>query len=347
MYNAVFTQKMRCAIENINHARVELESRFSGLPHAHTTLIKSLISRADPETGLVEGLNYRDLADILVVDHAPGRRGCGTPQKQTIRSYLRTIEENCGEDFRLISFGQKIKFHFLQMPKIYAYFFAQNELYTDTTDDVKPSNILDPYETFNTVDVIPEPEKSINFPGEAEFENAAKKVLLINKTNKLTGEGDNKFFTAKQPIAQNFYPNAETIAEALSRGFTSVIEPKELTAFIRHNQQSQTQWADFNPVYLTWLERASEYQQRKQATAQLRSKSYGYFGNQTRHQTELERVTQQNRDAIAPSGEPYGYAIDVGTCHQPTYCVGIPSADELISAALREQEWRERQRNVA
>lgn len=70
-----------------NKARLEIESAFNGLPHVHTTLIKSLITRADPETGIVENLSYREIAEFLAIYHAPGRRGAGIPKKETIRSY--------------------------------------------------------------------------------------------------------------------------------------------------------------------------------------------------------------------------------------------------------------------
>ena len=337
-------------IKNYNQARLELESRFDGLPHTHTTLIKSLISRADPITGLVEGLNYRDLADILKVDHAPGRKGCGTPQKQTIRSYLRTIEDNCSDNFRLISFGQKIKFQFIQMPKIYTYFFDQNDLYIEDESHSKPSNLLDKYETFNTVDVICNLEKSFNYPGEVDDENGAKKVLYLNK-NKLTNstaEISLNFSSPKQPISPDFYPNAETIAKALSRGFESVTDTAELSAFIRHNELRSTQWVDFNPVYLQWLERGAEYQQRKQATQHLRSKHYGYNGIESNRKNLLEIVREHNPDAMSPNGQPCGGTfIDKELNYEQTPRVVMATADELIRSALREQEWRNSKRHMA
>ena len=57
-----------------------------------------------------------------------------------------------------------------------------------------------------------------------------------------------KITTTKNPIAQDFYPTAETIDLALSRGLAKVTEPSEISAFIQHNQDNNTRWADFNPV---------------------------------------------------------------------------------------------------
>ena len=338
-------EAIRLHIQNCNQARIELESRFAGLGHVHTTLIKSLISRADPITGLVEGLNYRDLADILRVNHAPGRKGCGTPQKETVRSYLRTIEDNCSDNFRLVSFGQKIKFQFIQMPKIYAYFFDQNELYTDRAAVSNSSNNLDAHETFNTVDVIPELVKSIHLPGEDNFENDAKKVLYINKQNKLTGEDEKKFSNLKQPITPNFYPTQETIDIALAKGYSRVVEPAELAAFIRHNQQRCTQWVDFNPVYLQWLERGFEYQQQKAALNQLRSAQHGNRSNQKfNRKSFVEYAFEQNRDAVSPSGKPY--AIDIGFNNESTPVVVVDGINERIRAIICEQERRKAELNM-
>ena len=333
-------------INNYNQARLELESRFFGLPHTHTTLIKSLISRADPTTGLVEGLNYRDLADILKVDHAPGRKGCGTPQKQTIRSYLRTIEDNCGDNFRLISFGQKIKFHFIQMPKIYAYFFGQNESYIDGAAVINSSKHLDKHETFNTIDVIPEPVKSFNLPGEGNLENDAKKVLYITKTNKQTGEEDENLQSTKKPISPDFYPDDETIAIAMAKGFTAVTDAAELSAFIRHNERRNTQWIDFNPVYLQWLERGFEYQQRKQAATFLRNQNHGHYRNASTRKSPVELVRELYPDAESPSGKPWG-AIDAEPHNTEALGVGMVGVDELIRAAFHEQTRRENQRCMA
>ncbi|MCL4415407.1 MAG: Vir protein, partial [Actinobacteria bacterium] len=116
--------------EPYQQARINIENRFKGLLHAHTTLIKSLITLANPLTGIVTGITYRDIADLLTISKAPGRTESGTPQKETIRSYLRSIEKQCPEDFKVISEGQKLQFQFPKLPEIYAVFLDQSEVYT-------------------------------------------------------------------------------------------------------------------------------------------------------------------------------------------------------------------------
>jgi len=80
-------------------------------------------------------------------------------------------------------------------------------------------------------------------------------------------------FSAKKAIADDFYPDEETIEIAQEKGYANVIDPSEIAAFIKHNKTNKTQWADYNPVYFRWLERHAEYQaQQKQKTqGQLRS----------------------------------------------------------------------------
>ena len=110
-----FLKKLASTIEKINEARMEVESFFNGLPHAHTTLIKSLINSANPVDGCVENCSYNDLIDLLKVTKAPGRKNANI-QKQTIRSYLKTIVKLCPEHFQVVSEGQQliIKFGVLQ-----------------------------------------------------------------------------------------------------------------------------------------------------------------------------------------------------------------------------------------
>jgi len=110
-------------ITHYNQARKEIDYRFSGLPHAHICLIGYLINRADPETGIVKDISYRNLSHMLTVDPAPGRRKTGTPQKQAIRSYLITIQNQFPKDFKILSQGQRLHVKFLTLPEIYKFDF--------------------------------------------------------------------------------------------------------------------------------------------------------------------------------------------------------------------------------
>ena len=78
--------------------------------------------------------------------------------------------------------------------------------------------------------------------------------------NKQTNPEGVSFAELKQPIRRDFYPNAETIELALSHGYVNVTNPIEIKRFITYNLASSTRWADYNPVFICWLERAHENQ---------------------------------------------------------------------------------------
>lgn len=347
MSEFIFSHPSLIEITKYNNARKEIESRFAGLTHAHRYLVSAMINRADPNTGIVEGLSYRDLAILLTIDHAPGRKGAGIPQKQTIRSYLRTITENCSENFRLLTQGQKLKCQFIHLPKIYAHFLGQKQEYTDDVVDVYLSEPIENTEDRVVYDARLETVKHRESPINDFQKITAKKVLYITKTNKLTaGEMIENFPNTKQPISPNFYPDCETIAIAKAKGFETVTEPSELLAFIRHNQARNTQWLDFNPVYLQWLERGAEYQQRKQTEQHLRSQHNGNHSNSRTRKSPVELVLDLYPDAESPSGRPWG-AIEAESNYAETSSVGMVGVDELIRAALYEQTRRENQRLMA
>ena len=247
-------------IDQYNNARIEIESRFTGLPHAHTTLIKSLITRADPNTGMVENLSCRDLAMLLTIDHAPGRKGAGIPQIQTIRSYLRTISDSCADEFKLISQGQKLKCVFTNLPKIYAYFLASEKVYGDEQEVQSTHNLVENTEETNEINLFFGMENVIEQPIYLAEKKPVKNIN--NKTN-------NNNNTKKSPISDDFVPTTETIARANALGYTNATNPTEIQAFIDHNKATGSVWADFNPIYLRWLARGEERrQQTKQPKAQ-------------------------------------------------------------------------------
>lgn len=101
-------------IKQYNEARLKYERRYEGLPHCYTTLLKTLLSMADPKTGVVKGVTYHELAETLSVAAAPGRKQCGIPEKQTIRNYIKAIQKACSDDFKVISEGQELRIAFLK-----------------------------------------------------------------------------------------------------------------------------------------------------------------------------------------------------------------------------------------
>jgi hypothetical protein len=105
-------------IDEYNKAIIKISTLFAGLPYPHALLIRSLITLADPTTGIVSNISYCDLANLLTVTKAPGRKGNGTLTKRIIRNYIQSIEQECGDYFKVITEGQKFQFLFPGLPKI-------------------------------------------------------------------------------------------------------------------------------------------------------------------------------------------------------------------------------------
>jgi len=285
-----------------NKARKVIEDRFHGLTHTHTTLIKSLITLADPDTGIVSGVTYHDLCKLLTVDPSPGRKGVGMPQKQTIRSYLRTIEDNAPDDFKLITQGQKLKIQFLNLPKIYAHFFAQKKEYTEGEGGLSSVNPMENKENNLEFELNYSTDNTADSP--VEKESAKKLFILNNKHNKQTGAVASE--NLKRFISPDFYPSNETIAIALEQGFTQAQNPEEIQKFIKYNLDNNCLWADFNPVFLSWLRRGFEYRQQRQPKTQAQNirRSGGHERTTKKNNTYeqlMEQVMRDNADACAPS----------------------------------------------
>jgi hypothetical protein len=275
-------------IEKYNNARLEIESCFTGLPHAHTTLMKSLITRANPSTGMVENLSYRDLAMLLSIDHVPGRKGAGIPKKETIRSYLRTIAENFPDSFKMITQGQKLKCQFTTLPKIYARFFALDKAYTDKEDGKTTQAFIEPIENIEETN---ETDLFFGIVQTVEPPIASTKKGPVKNINNKTNNNNNK---KKSPIADDFVPTTETIARANALGYTNATNLAEIQAFIDHNKATGSLWADFNPIYLRWLARGEERrQQTKQPKAQKTNS--GRVNHESRNHRQGPKLSPRER----------------------------------------------------
>lgn len=286
----------------VNAAHQIIQKHFHGLPSTHTTLVKSLISLADPQTGIVANISYRDLCLLLAVDHAPGRKGAGIPRKDTIRSYLRTLEENCPDDFKIVSQGQKLRVQFLKMPEVYAKFFGSKKESTDKTIEKHSKDAHNTIELKENLECVKSSETCIESPILDLHINNNIKTKQTNKTNQ---EGLlNRF--SKKPIAADFYPSDETIEEALSLGLSKVTEREEIEAFIAYNLENNTLWADFNPIFLQWLKCGAWYQkQQAQKSAKKTSRSTTHAAHGIQRQPTFDELMQHvkalNCDAINPA----------------------------------------------
>jgi hypothetical protein len=321
------------AFRVISLIRKNIEIRFQGLPHAHSSLIKSLLNYADPQTGMIEGLSCRDLCLLLTVDPACGRKGSGIPKIETIRSYLRTIASNFPHDFKVVSAGQKLKLQFPTLPALFENYFGLNNLYGDESS----------YQSLEESQSVTGINQDFCLDEIAHFHEECESKAHITITNKQTNNYNNQQSeNKKQPISLDFFPNEKTILIAKQKGLLKVTDPQEIQAFIDHNLEKQTRWADYNPIFIKWLERGEEYQKRQQKMTNrgLRSKSdercFKTKKFQSREQM-LRKIVEANRESL----NTREYESILQTC-------GFTLDEAIVDlwTTVPEQIWDERRWNM-
>jgi len=326
------TQLQRFTSEVLTYRNLinKIDNPFRGLPYAHSVLINFLISLADPLSGIVNEISYHNLATILSINPAPGRKESGTPSKQTIRNYIKSIERECGEYFKVISEGQTLKFLFPEIPKVFSKLFENREVNTVVNTD-SPHESIEVKTAFEG-GLNTELNIEVNTPNPA----VKKLFILNNKHNKQTQTAKDGFSCSKIQIRDDFYPTLKTIEMALSMGLTKVTDTAEIQAFINHNKKLNTQWADFNPVFITWLERDAQYKPKKlQPQGQTRSNHNERGTNQsTLNPTALERVSQQHGISIESLwGNP---SSEFNTCEfiEGTLVQSVDETDSNLRTAV-------------
>lgn len=297
MCNEIIHNRLQ-AVVDYHKERAKIESLFIGLPDGSASLIKSLITLADPLTGIVSNISHHELAKLLTINPAPGRKESGTPTKQTIRNYIKSIERECGEYFKVISEGQKLQFLFPELPKVFNKIFENKELNTgvnssNTQVNTEENGFLD--DAVNT-----ELNTEVNTP------NPAVKKLFINinnnNNNNLGEMIGNK--NIKQPISPDFYPSLETLTRAIASGYGNAADAHVIQEFIDKNKAWGSEFADFNPVYLCFLAKDAERKQQKfvapnNLTRRINHERTSFKNNS--YDAAMEQVNFNNPDACAPS----------------------------------------------
>ncbi|MFJ1270098.1 hypothetical protein ACD661_16185 [Legionella lytica] len=267
-------------LDKFYFALEKIELPFKGLAHTSLLLIKKLITCADPMTGIVSGITYGDLAISLAINAGPGRRVSGTPTKQTIRNYIKSIERECNIYFKVVSEGQKLQFLFPYLPKIFNEFFASSEVNMDLNSHktLKGSDVKEDFRVL--------PNIELNTP------SSTVKNIIFNNINNNNNN--------KQSISNNFTPNSETISRAKALGYSNVEDSAEIQNFISYNKACGAQWADFNPIYLRWLAKSQE---RQQQTPQMKNTWSFNHENQQRNKTKTNTSSVRERVIQAYANE--------------------------------------------
>lgn len=319
-------------IEQYNKAIIEIESPFINISYAQALLAKSLITRADPTTGVVSDISYQDLANLLTINPAPGRKNSGTPTKQTIRNYIKSIERECGEYFKVISEGQNLQFLFPELPKVFSKILENREVNTLV-------NSSDSHENTEEIRVF-DPEVNLHLNTDVNPPNSVVRKLYFNKninnnnnTVKMIGSKN-----LKQPISPNFYPSPDTIARAVASGYSFAADANIIEEFIDKNTAWGSEFADFNPVYLCFLVKHAERKQQKSSAPNnlTRSARERTSIKNNSFEAAMEQVKRDNPDAIAPSTQDLFPASKViySELEHATHLVAMDRANTNLRAAI-------------
>ena len=236
----------------------------------------------------------------------------------TIRNAFRTIKKAKSDHFIFSTVNQRIVIEMPFIRELYESIYNETPepaavLATDVAESKTQSPLDDQGYSYplltgelDTILAAASSSMSINV--------CVKEKILI--TNKQTNPDGVSFAELKQPIRRDFYPNAETIELALSHGYVNVTNPIEIKRFITYNLASLTRWADYNPVFICWLERAHENQKS----------------------TEPLSTTQQPRKN-ADERTPY----KVSGTRKPTVAESIADNRRIIESIKRQEQQHQQQ----
>ncbi|MGL6029434.1 MAG: hypothetical protein ACRC0B_02905, partial [Legionella sp.] len=101
----------------------------------------------------------------------------------------------------------------------------------------------------------------------------------------------------------NFYPNEQTISRAIAAGHHNATDRSMIQEFIDKNTAWGSTFADFNPIYLAFLAKHVEREQKK-----LASNSHTRNSNSERtsskvnsYDSAMDEVRKYNQNACIPS----------------------------------------------
>lgn len=285
--------------EQYNIFRSKIDAIFIGLGHTHRLIASLLITKANTSNGIVKNTSYQEIEKQLKVVSVSGRKKSSAISKQTIRSYLRTIEKFCPEHFQVASESQQLIIKFPTLPSIYAECFENTDLYTGESTDLYTSKTLDSNDQYHVLESQLNTDEYTEVYTEPYIGTESAKNNNIFNINKKQQHTTHTGFS----ISDDFYPSDKTIASALAKGFSSVTCLTQIKNFIDYNKARGSAWADYNPIFLKWLEQDLK---RNTHSHSSQGESHGRYPNkQNKSKPTLQDVINANRDAVSPDGERY------------------------------------------
>jgi hypothetical protein len=285
-----------------------IKATLAGLPSFSRLAIYDLLPYCDFSTGIISIPSLDEVAntDFYVVP-APGRKKENI-QSETLRNAFRTIKKSRPNDFIFSTKNQRI---IIEMPFV-------RELYQQFHQDITDVAAVNATEVV-TAKTYASIEKEAVFNTYVYTDLTAVELGSIKDLNniKQTNKQINSTPFNKKIITPDFYPDESTIAEALGKGMTKVLDLSEIQSFINHNRKHGSQWADFNPVFIKWLERDIQLTKEKQQKTQ-----------QKQQETNNSMITRSNYHASPAHPKPFQKVISAsGSSHMDRVCAHHPDID--------------------
>lgn len=236
-----------------------VKEKLTGLPSFCRLVMYELLTYCDYPSGTITIQTLDELAqNDFFIEPAPGRKKENV-NANTLRNALRTIKKAKPEAFMFTVKRQRIV---IDMPFLRDWYQKRflpqtpDVAAVDGTDQVTPTTHSLPGQTAClTGDIGAEDAGDV---AAAPFFSD----IYNNNNNKKQTLDENP--GVKKLISKNFYPTPETITRAQAAGHHHAADVTTIQAFIDYNQARGTMFADFNPVYLLFLDKQAERQQQQQ-----------------------------------------------------------------------------------
>jgi len=163
-----------------------------------------------------------------------------------------------------------------------------------------------------------------------QFNNKSEKAVSHNIAVKQDAQDISNDFSKiiiseKNPIHPNFYPNPSTIILAQNLGLPKVTDDVEINKFIAYNQAIGSLWADYNPIFIKWLEQDKQKENAKQQEPSRRITHERRTYKNRNFEALMAEVFAANSGAQSPSAsvdsfcfidaEPHQLALVTNDCN--------------------------------
>ena len=307
----------------------ELKKIANGLPSLCRLFLYEAIEYCNFDAGVAILPSLHEIAvKDFNVERASGRKR-EEVNENTLRNVIRTIKKFRGDDFRFRVIKQRIE---IDMPWMREISLASKKDAGDQSEKVSSSKAPENTESEQLLNASDNRAKSKEDAASVSPNNNIFINKNINNNNNLKGGAA----LEKMPITDDFTPSDALIAKAKAKGYEHADCEKEIQKFILHNQACGSRFADFEPVYLLWLQRGQERSLGKEQQKQMRVQTKKGRSNGN-HASDLSKKHGESMASVL-AANPLA-AAEIEQAQQPEYTKTLGCDDTNLRPAVREEIW--------